>query len=127
MIEIINGAKVLTSFDTNSTVLRSIVIPHSKNEYTVMDYQIPGQNTFKIRQVKTVNTETKVKAAHTMMCILGMKLKESKDILDDLTSDLEYRLTVNAPTNTENLSGTIASFIERMNECGVFVRQIITE
>lgn len=249
MIEIINGAKVLTSLDINSTVLRAIVIPHFENEYTVVDYLTIGKSAGKIQFVKTINTEildvhvfttseditedivkestrfikytrrecklyrlcnvkdlarneickvldkycdskkvasnividiendayahitcgiidynsfvnemkkcgvgvsnvepedsnkqlkfglhlinqksfSKVKGAHTMMRILGMKLKESKDILDNLTADFEYRLTVNAPTNTENLPATIASFIERMNECGVFVRQIITK
>ena len=249
MIEIINDAKVLTSLDINSTVLRAIVIPRSENEYTVVDYLTLGKSAGKIQFAKTINTETfdvhvfktsedimedvvkesvkfikytyheckfyrlckvkdlaryeickvldkycdskkvasnividienhgyshitcgiidynsfikemkkcgvgvsnfepednnkqlvfglcltnrksfmKVKAVHTMMRILGMRLSESKNILDTLTSDLEYKLTVNAPTNTENLPATIASFIEEMNECGVFVRQIITE
>ena len=249
MIEIINGAKVLTSLDTNSTILRAIVIPHSENEYTVVDYLTLGKTAGKIQFVKTVNTETfdvhvfktseditedvvkestkfikytyyeckfyrlrnvkdlaryeickvldkycdakkvasnividienneyahitcgiidynsfvkemkkcgvgianfepkdndkqltlglhlinqkslmKVKAVTAMRRVLGMTLKESKDILDDLTADFEYRLTVNIPTNTENLPVIMASFIEEMNECGVFVRQIITK
>lgn len=249
MIEIINGAKVLTSLDVSSTVLRAVVIPHFENEYTVVDYLTLGKTAGKIQFVKTINTEIidvhifntsgditedvvkefikfikytrhecklsrlcnaqdlvkyeickvldkycdskkvasnividlednayahitcgiidfdsfvnemkkcgvgvsnlepeqnnkqlrfglhlinqksfmKLNAVSAMRRILGITLKESKDILDDLTSDSEYRLTVNAPTNTDNLSATIASFIEEMNECGVFVRQIVTE
>ena len=249
MIEIINGAKVSTSLDINSTVLRAIVIPHFENEYTVVDYLTIGKSAGKIQFVKTINTEIldvhvfrtseditedivkesikfikythhecklyrlcnvedlakyeickvlnkycdskkiasnividiednnyahitcgiidfdsfvnemkkcgvevsnfepepnnkqlkfglhlindkifiKTKAAVAMRRVLGITLKESKDILDNLTSDFEYRLTVNIPTNTENLPATIASFIEEMNECGVFVRQIITK
>lgn len=101
MIEIINGAKVLTSLDINSMVLRSIVIPHSENEYTVVDYLTLGPNRRKIQFVKTINTETfDVHVFKTSEDITEDIVKESIKFIKYTCHECKlYRLC-----NTENLA-----------------------
>lgn len=55
MIEIINGAQVITSLKNDNATIKSIVITHSENEYTKVHYITKLlQNTVKLEFVETI-------------------------------------------------------------------------